>query len=186
MKHLLAAFSLVAGVLLAPVSHAATMHFEIGAGSAAFSSAPERLYVEVIDNSGLNFDLAPGDSYTFDFLKITCWHCDGSFQLDASLDFTSPVATASGTGGGWADNFWFLAWFTAGELNWQQPGTISTAAGSFSVFFEDLRGITLGKSVVVQATVTDIAPVPLPAAGWLFGSALLAFGARRWRRSTAT
>ncbi|RFA30766.1 hypothetical protein CAI21_04455 [Alkalilimnicola ehrlichii] len=76
-----------------------------------------------------------------------------------------------------------FGWVTDGNLVWDtQPGAIESELGVFSVFFEEINGITPGKLVTVRATITDVTPVPLPAAAWLFGSALLAFGGIRLRQ----
>lgn len=101
--------------------------------------------------------------------------CGGVAGFQATLDLLSPDIDVVGEGEGWAASlFGFL---TVGSLQWSdQPLQFSTSAGTFSVLFHDLKGVALGKWHTVQATITAIggAVVPLPAAVWLFGSALLA------------
>lgn len=175
---------LLAVFAFAGTAHAASIDFTMGGGSSVNISNPDSIEASAVvrNLAGYSFNLTPTDSHTFDFFDIvfSCdWLvCGGMSNISATLDFYIPDASA--TGSGWGGAVSLLGTITAGVLHWtSQPGEISTAAGDFLVTFSNLVGIT-GNTATVQATVTALSAVPLPAAGWLFGSALL--GLMGWRR----
>jgi len=170
-------------LLLGGGAQAASINFVVGDGSRVVvedgfwnGSVKTRINPAL---AGTTFSLAPGESRTIDFFDIyfkpCVVVCGGVAGFQATLDLLSPDIDVVGEGEGWAASlFGFL---TIGSLQWSdQPLQFSTSAGTFSVLFHDLKGVALGKWHTVQATITAIggAVVPLPAAVWLFGSALLA------------
>ncbi|GEM_PF-2561980 len=170
-------------LLLGGGAQAASINFVVGDGSRVVvedgfwnGSVKTRINPAL---AGTTFSLAPGESRTIDFFDIyfkpCVVVCGGVAGFQATLDLLSPDIDVVGEGEGWAASlFGFL---TVGSLQWSdQPLQFSTSAGTFSVLFHDLKGVALGKWHTVQATITAIggAVVPLPAAVWLFGSALLA------------
>lgn len=125
------------------------------------------------------FDVADGGSHTFDFFKFKIADCGiicaGSAEFDATLNFLQPVMDASGSGTGMGVSL--FGKLTAGALEWEtQPADFRYGNDIYSVTFNDLQGLQLGKWMTATATVAHVAAVPLPAAAWLFGSALIGFG----------
>ena len=192
MKKFLASLVLGLSALLgANAVQAASINFVIGDNSSVsvddsgFFGADVNATVRSA-LSGLAFSLAPGQSQTFAFFDISLSKCKivcfGSADFSATLDFLNPSAQATGTGSGGAASL--FGKLTAGALLWDnQPLLLTTSAGTFSVLFHDLVGIAFGKTYTVNATVTALSAVPLPAAAWLFGSALLGLaGAQRLRK----
>lgn len=133
------------------------------------------------------FQLAPGDSHTFDFFSLYLPIGFGSADVTATLGFQQPD-NVTGTGSG-SGSWWSLGFISGGSLTWStQPGSITAGDGSvFDVMLPNLEGIQLGKHTNVTATVTSrsAAAVPEPTALALLGLGLVGVGAasRRRRRS---
>jgi len=184
MKRLYVVMIGMASALFGVSSYAASLDFVLGGGSSATvdDSGVIGGNVSAVVNpelDGMAFTLATGESKEVSFFDLV-FDCDemlcgGPTNVAATLDFASPVASASGTGEG--VGFSLLGVLTAGVLQWTQPGVISTALGDFSVVFEDLADFAVGSALTVHATITalggGVSPVPLPPAVWLFLTALL-------------
>src|SRR5690625_1159253 len=167
---------LLAVMLLGTQANAATMTFSLDNAWANLSTSDSNLSVQLVDNSGLSFDLGAGESYTFDLLTVTCWHCKANFDLDVGLDFSHSTAELEGSGSLRTTGFLVL-WFTQRRLAWDGPVDVVSSLGTYTVALEAFSAGKLGhwgKQFTLAATISNVAPaaVPLPAAGWLFGSAL--------------
>lgn len=131
--------------------------------------------------------LNAGEQWTFDFFSVRLHGLGGGTgDLFASLAFDAPTSAGNAEGGGNARFFTGFV-FSAGDLIWNQPGNFSLADGtSYSVFFEDLMGITLGTRVNVRATLAlNSEPVGVPEPGMLglLGLGMLGIGFAKRRRA---
>lgn len=119
--------------------------------------------------------LSAGQRWAFDFFSITVpWFSSGEGRVSASLAFDEPSSAPNATGAGRGEYWNFL--ITGGELTWiRQPGLFSLADGTvYSVLFENLHGITVGKTVDVRAYLTlHTEPVPAPGTLALLGLGML-------------
>lgn len=145
-----------------------------------------------------SFSLAEGDTFSFDFIDFTF---DGStgvfprqFDITATLAFSDPSfsATGTGTGGAWVVGGSINLDAGAGWLTWNNmPSTLTLADGTeFSIDFEDGATLFLGQPVTVGASVTavSVAAVPLPASALVLVTGLGAIplvGRRRRRKAAA-
>jgi hypothetical protein len=173
----LATFVAAAVFATSTVANASTLDFEIDlAGSSVAISDSSNGFLCNLTNcgidaqlnsglDGLSFTLGEGESNTFDFID---WDLNGlgngSYNVEATLAFSSPISgSVTGTGGGA-----FLTFFgilSAQTLNWTGlPSILTLADGSiFSVDFEGGSNIFFG-GLTTSATVTAdrVAAVPLP------------------------
>lgn len=135
---------------------------------------------EIVDGiDGKSFSLDDGESYTFDFFKITVEGLGiGTADIEATLAFELPsVSQITGNGSGlWGTIFGVIS---GGYLYWtNMPQTITLANGDyFDVDFEDVAVVGFGNSTTVSATVTaHAAPVSEPTTILLSGIGLLGMG----------
>jgi hypothetical protein len=126
---------------------------EVKASVATFSGFGEPDVDPNYDLIGQHADLYAGQTAVFDFFSITFPSIGiGTGKISASLGFKGNYKDAIGS----ADGSFFSFIVNAGELIWtKQPGLFSLVDGtSYTVLFENLHGITLGKSVDVRAYLT--------------------------------
>ncbi|HEY5806878.1 MAG TPA: PEP-CTERM sorting domain-containing protein [Povalibacter sp.] len=137
----------------------------------------------------LSKELSAGETWAFDLFSIKFHGLGGGTgTLTANLGFDEPTGAVDATGSGSGGFFSFL--ITAGNLLWTaQPGSFSLTDGTtYSVLFENLSGITIGKNVDVRAFLTlntEPTGVPEPGTLALFGLGLLGVGLASRRRTAA-
>jgi hypothetical protein len=138
--------------------------------------------------AGSSRTLSAGQSWTFDFFSLNFYGLGGGTgTISALLDLAAPIGVFDAPGSGWG-NFATAFLFTGGNLYWtHQPGDFLLPDGtSYSVFFENLSGITLGHRVNVTARLTlnsEPDGVPEPSTLGLFGLGLLGLGQAVRRRA---
>ena len=126
------------------------------------------------------FTLDEGESYTFDFFRLSASGLigGGRANISATLAFDSP-AGIEGTGEGGGGWFTFFGVLSGGILNWDPlslPDYFALSNGNtVSIDFEDVYAVGFGDSVTVQATVANIASVPEPTTMLLMGIGLACF-----------
>ena len=133
-----------------------------------------------LDDINSTFDLAQGESATFDFFNLTAVGIGGGkYTVKATLAFTDPSDTSI-TGNGSGKFATFFGIISGGTLNWSDmPQTIIYGNdGILNVDFEDGCAITCGcgGGAQVKATITNVkdsTTVPEPATFILFGSTLV-------------
>ena len=146
---------------------------------------------------GTSFTLGEGDSADFDFLTFEAQGTTGpllgfippfdptrDFDITATLAFNPPVISATSTGSGGA--ILLGGSIIGGSLSWDSvPATVDFGNGGVATIdFQDGITILPGSSVTTKASVElDVAPVPLPAAGFVLFGALAAAGAAYRRRA---
>lgn len=135
---------------------------------------------------GMTFDLTnPGETETFDFLTFTG---DGSglatYDITANLAFVTPDVSA--TGSGTSGVALFYGSIAGGTLSWDSgvPAQVGFGDGGLATInFEGGTGIFLGDTATTAASVKlDVAPIPLPAAGWMLLAGLGGIAAMKRRK----
>ncbi|MFA7433769.1 MAG: VPLPA-CTERM sorting domain-containing protein [Gemmobacter sp.] len=164
------------------------------------------LVVQVNPTSGEGgFNLNVGESTTFDLFAI--WTNESAVNPDdlnaqqISVDFTltqpsSGNATATGSTVGALSGF--LGFDQGGELTWNNPTPLNFGSGNTGELLIELSevdfnwgnwwGTSPGKKYGAQVTATvtyAVAPIPLPAAGFLMLGALGGLGLVARRRKNA-
>ena len=136
----------------------------------------------------LSRTLTAGQTWAFDLFSIDFHGVGGgSGSLSASLGFDAPSTAKVATGSGVGGFFNFIV--TSGNLQWtSQPGSFNLSDGTrYSVLFENLSGITFGKTDVRAFLTLNTEPgavgVPEPGTLTLFGLGLLGIGLANRRRA---
>ena len=198
-----AAAAVLAAGLAAPAS-AALFSGSFSVGGSALSDPG--LVVKAAPNPGtVNANLDVGESTTFHIFTI--WTDETTVQSDdmvdqsieVSFNFSSPVTdgTLSGTSDGKVSGCFFGVCPTQyGTVSWNNPLELSfgpgdTGKASISMSDEEFnKGFFFGTKegekygAKVYATLSyDVAPVPLPAAGFVLLGALAAAGVAYRRRA---
>ncbi|WP_295403597.1 VPLPA-CTERM sorting domain-containing protein [uncultured Thiocystis sp.] len=197
----LATFALATALSVPGIAGAATFSGSFNLSGSAFSDPG--LVIQVAPNPGnFTFDLDVGQSTTVDLFDI--WTNEGSLQNDdlasssiaAAFNFTNPLTSGnlSGTSFGSVNWLWLLQTQT-GNVDWNNPLNLTFGSGGLlSITLNDAdfnKGyykLNPGRNngATISATFTySAAPVPLPAAVWLFGSALFGVAGIGYRRKPA-
>lgn len=201
----LAVISASAIALSAGAASAATLNFEIDLAnsSVTLTETGGGGLTCWITSCGIEASLAPGltsaspfalgegETESFDFIKFSGDGTTGltgrSFEITATLAFTTPASSTTSGGSGTA--YLLGGYITAGSLYWNDvPASIVLDDGSeITVNFAGGHGLLLdGKKTYTSGasvTVDSIAPIPLPAAGLLLLGGLGTLGILR-RRTT--
>jgi hypothetical protein len=180
MKKLLSSFAGVVALALSFQASAVPVTFDIASDSTAHLSSFSGLGAPTVTvNSGLGAQsatLSAGQTAEFDFFSIAFPTIGfGTGTIAASLGFDEPLGASAANGS--ASGSFASFFVTAGELTWtKQPGLFSLANGTvYSVLFENLSGVTWGRSVDVRAYLTlNTEPVPEPGTLVLLGLGMLA------------
>lgn len=176
-------------------AHAATVDFEVGAGSEATATRTSCVIVCTANISadasgaiGTSFSLAEGEtSDWFNFFRVDVTSRynlgGGGYDVEATLAFSDPGGAVNGSG----DGRFYTAFgvISVGTLTWDNPfQTVSLANGTeYTVELEDGFAIVAGTSANVRARVTlDVAPVPLPASALLLMAGVGGLGIMSYRR----
>jgi len=191
------------GVMAGTASAAPVINFDVAdasGGSSVYASgfhgwiSPGTIEANLVSDLGSQvFSLAEGESKTFDFFTLTSDGGFGSFNVAAKLAFDKPAdaGAADATGSGWALVVSGLFDASLGKFFWDYgvlPDFLTTINGSvFSVDFSDGFQFAASDSATIQATVTAVSVVPVPAALVLMLSGLFGLGALgRFRSNRAT
>jgi hypothetical protein len=111
-----------------------------------------------------------------------------TYDVEVSLAFSTPDA-ASGSTGGWAGVGTILGIISGGILTWDGPGIVNFADGSvLSFLMHPVAAGGFGSATTTGVTfaVDNVAPVPLPAAGFLLLGAIGGLAAMRRARAART
>ena len=174
---------------------ASTVNFVVdGAGSSASASRTGCIFcfsdISATTASGLGsvaFELGVGETSSwFDFVEFTAVGIGGgTYDVSATLAFSSPGGSASSDGDGIYGTL--LGAISGGSLNWDTP--VQQVAfgngGFFTVQFEEGITIVHGDSAIARARVIyDVAQVPLPASALFLIAGLGGLAAMRMRKKS--
>src|SRR5690606_26588490 len=104
------------------------------------------------------------------------------YDVTVDLHFTAPDP-ASGSASGSAGYATLLGVISAGKLTWDSAGTVNFIDSTLSFLLDSTLEGGFGNSTTtgVTFTATDVAPIPLPAAGLLLLGGIGVLGAVRRR-----
>ena len=127
------------------------------------------------------FSLDDNATQTLDFFTLTTsgFALNQSYDVTATLAFSTPPLLGTGSGGGIF--YTAIGILSYGTLTWSEPSPITLADGNvIQISFPDLKGY-FGNTVTVEASVTN---TPEPPSGLLlfsFGPIILLSNAcRKW------
>ncbi|WP_297970251.1 VPLPA-CTERM sorting domain-containing protein [uncultured Amaricoccus sp.] len=193
MKHLIPAA--IAAILLAPAASAATFTGTWGVSGSAL--ADPGLVVRTSAPGGFSFDLADGQTTSFDLFRI--WTDEGDVGADdtapRALDVAFYLGSASGTlGGTTRGHGGFFQW---GSVDWSAPLLLDVGSGVLSIALQNATfnggvlglwdGAKHGADVSASFSYAERAPapVPLPAGFGLIALGMGALGLASRRRQPA-
>lgn len=172
--------------LVSGTANAGFISFEDASGSTAVATEKHSGFLNFWDNADLTTNLLVDDTTAFDVVENTTYDLNfftismfgfggGQFNVEATLNFQTPALSALGLADGLGGTFFGVV--SAGYLSWtSQPGAFDVDGTEVNIWFDDLKGLTLGNSATVQAHIQVgemPAPVPEPSTLVLFGAGII-------------
>jgi hypothetical protein len=145
-----------------------------------------------VDNVLKNANLEAGNLTAFAPITVT-WDMRGELIGDGGVVFIELFSELSGGGVSKAEIFGNAPLFPNDDVNWTSYTWTTTlgpdVSGGVTLQLKSSCGPVVGCGVDASfdniTIMTDLAPVPVPAAAWLFGSALIGLGGVARKRKAA-